>query len=103
MKWKVDLAPGAKPFVQYVLHAAFASYGLMIVGGVVSYLVGLPVGGARYVDNVFIGPTFLFPIVAGLVFGIAFGARLPKVSSRLLYLFPLAIMIWELWTWIDYE
>src|ERR1700730_13718046 len=95
MKWKVDLPPWAKPFVQYALHAAFASYGLIIVGGVVSYLVGLPVGGERYVDYVFIGPTFLFPVVGGLVFGFVLGARLPKVSSRTIYLFPLALIIWE--------
>jgi hypothetical protein len=84
-------------FVQYIVHAIVASYGLMILGEVVEYIVGLPFGSQnRWVDYYFIGPTFLFPISAGMIAGYILGDSLPKASSRLLLLLPLAMMSWDL-------
>jgi hypothetical protein len=91
-------------FIRYVVHAAVASYGIMILGEVIEYLIGLPLGSQnRRLDYFFIGPTFLFPILAGLILGFIFGARLPRSSSRLLFIFPLAIMAWEVWVFIHYN
>lgn len=88
-------------FVQYIVHSIVASYGLMILGEIIEYLVGLHFGSQnRWLDYYFIGPTFLFPIIAGLVAGFVLGASLPRASSRLLLLLPLAMMVWELWGWI---
>ena len=88
-------------FIRYVVHAAIASYGVMILGDIVEIL--LPVRQGRRLDYFFIGPTFLFPILAGLTLGFIFGARLPRSSSRLLFIFPLAIMAWEVWVFIHYN
>jgi hypothetical protein len=88
-------------FIRYVVHAAIASYGVMILGDIVELL--LPVRQGRRLDYFFIGPTFLFPILAGLILGFIFGARLPRSSSRLLFIFPLAIMAWEVWVFIHYN
>jgi hypothetical protein len=87
-------------FVRYIAHAALASYGIMILGEVVQHLLELPLGSqTRWVDYYFIGPTFLFPIVIGLILGVLWGASLPSTTSRLLAVVPLALLIWELWGW----
>lgn len=88
-------------FIRYVVHAAIASYGVMILGDIVEVL--LPIRQGRRLDYFFIGPTFLFPILAGLILGFIFGARLPRSSSRLLFIFPLAIMAWEVWVFVHFN
>jgi hypothetical protein len=88
-------------FIRYVVHAFIASYGVMILGDIVEVL--LPVRQGRRLDYFFIGPTFLFPILAGLILGFIFGARLRRSSSRLLFIFPLAIMAWEVWVFIHFN
>jgi hypothetical protein len=88
-------------FIRYLVHAAVASYGIMILGEVIEYLIGLPLGSQnRRLDYIFIGPSFLFPILAGVILGFILGTGLPKLSSRLLFIFPLAMMAWELWAFV---
>jgi hypothetical protein len=87
--------------IQYAVHAIVCSYGVMILADIVQQLVDLPLGSQnRWLDYFFIGPTFLVPILFALALGVVFGASLPKLSSRLLFIFPLAMMSWELWVWI---
>lgn len=78
-------------FLRYAVHVIVASYGVTILGEILA---------TRRLENYFFAPRFLFPIVAGLILGCIFGARLPKLPSRLLFIFPLAMMIWEVWVWL---
>lgn len=86
--------PKIVAFIRYSVHAAIAGYGITILGMILT---------TRRLDYYFFAPRFLFPIVVGLVLGFIFGARLPKLSSRLLFLFPLAMAIWEVWVWFHHN
>jgi hypothetical protein len=83
--------PKTEAFLQYVVHPAMASYGVMILGAIFV---------TRRLEYYFFAPRFLFPIAVGLTLGFGLGARLPKLSSRLLFIFSLAMTVWELWAWI---
>jgi hypothetical protein len=93
--------PKALAIIRYVVHAAVASYGIMILGEVAEYLIGLHLGSQnRRLDYFFIGPSFLFPTLAGVILGFILGTGLPKSSSRILFILPLAMMAWELWAFV---
>ena len=84
---------------RYILHAFLASYGIMFLG----FFVEMLFPARRKVDYFFIGPTFLFPVVAGLFLGVLFGGRLSAPLSRCLFLLPLAIMLWDFWTFLNFN
>jgi hypothetical protein len=82
---------------RYIVHALFASYGIMLLG----FMIEMLLPNSRKVDYFFFAPTFLFPILAGLCMGIAFGAKLPAPLSRCLFLLPFVMMLWEIWAFVS--
>jgi hypothetical protein len=89
---------------RYLIHSALSSYGVVLITFIVEMLVGLIIGPQNsFLDYAFFGPTFLVPILTGLAFGYLFGGRLPRWSSRLVFVIPLMIAAYEIWMWVKYS
>jgi hypothetical protein len=84
---------------QYALHAFVATYGISIL----SFFVEGFLPQRRSTDFWFLGPTFLFPIAIGLALGALWGTKLPRLSSRLVFLLPLFLLIWETRSFFRYN
>jgi hypothetical protein len=89
--------------LRYLCHAALASYGVLAINFVIEFLIGEMVGSYnRFLDYVFFGPTFLIPVLMGLIIGYYLGKSLPALSSRLIFLIPLFLMAYEVWISVKY-
>jgi hypothetical protein len=88
--------------VQYIGHAILASYGIFLADFMMERLIGEMASPRNlHLDRIFLGPTFLVPIVMGFVLGGFLGKDLPVLSSRLIFILPLSLMAWEIWGFSD--
>lgn len=89
--------------IEYLIHAAIASYGIVFLGFILEGLIGYAMGSQnRRLDYVFGGPTYLVPVLMGLALGYLFGGRLPRLSSRLIFVLPLMVAAYELFSWLTH-
>lgn len=92
-----------RPVLQYITHAVLASYGIVLIAIAIQALAMRAIGPQNhFLDYVFWGPTFLIPIVIGVLLGACFGGRLPRLSSRLIFVFPLIIAAYDVWSWVHH-
>ena len=90
--------------LRFVIYSLISSYGVVFLCSLLELTVGIPFGSQnRFLDYMFFGPTFAVPVIIGLVFGYRFGNGLATLYSRLLFVMPLFIAVWEIGGWMKYR
>ena len=86
---------------KFLLISALSSYGIALLCFILEMLIGSSVGPQnRFLDYAFLGPTFAVPVSLGLVLGYLTGLRVPRLSSRLVFVVPMALAVYEVATWV---
>jgi hypothetical protein len=80
-----------------------SGYEIVLVCSVLEFLAGiiLPVPDLS-LQKAWLGPTLAVPLCVAVWAGCRFGATLPRFASRLAFVLPLVVAVWELSTWTRY-